>query len=96
MGYGLVDTGYSKKNQALQGMSQTAQSETQRNIANDNIKQAEKGQKKANAGAGASAGAAIGANMASSMGLGAASIGASALATGGIGLAAGLLFSELF
>ena len=38
MGYGLVDTGYSKKNQALQGMSQTAQSETQRNIANDNIK----------------------------------------------------------
>lgn len=96
MAYGLVNAGNTKKNQALSGIGKTAQDENQRNIANDNIKQAESNQKKSNAGMGASTGAMIGANMASGMGLGAASIGLSALASGGIGLAAGLLFSELF
>jgi uncharacterized protein YcfJ len=96
MPYGLINTGASKKQQAISGLSKSASDENNRNIANENIKQAESAQKKTNASTGAAAGATIGAQMASGMGLGAASIGASALATGGIGLAAGLLLSELF
>lgn len=96
MAYGLMNTGASKKNQALAGLNKTAQDENQRNIANENIEQAESAQKKSNAGMGASTGAVIGGQMASSMGLGAASIGASALASGGIGLVGALLLSELF
>lgn len=94
--YGLINTGASKKQQAISGLSKSASDENNRNIANENIKQAKIAQKKTNAGAGAATGATVGANMASGMGLGAASIGASALASGGIGLAAGLLLSELF
>ena len=94
--YGLINTGASKKQQAISGLSKSASDENNRNIANENIKQAESAQKTTNASTGAATGATIGANMASSMGLGAASIGASALASGGIGLAAGLLLSELF
>lgn len=96
MAYGLINTGASKKRQALSGLKQSASDENNRNIANENIKQAESAQKKTNASTGAATGATIGATMASNMGLGAASIGASALASGGIGLAAGLLLSELF
>jgi|26BtaG_2_1085354.scaffolds.fasta_scaffold00050_57 hypothetical protein len=94
--YGLINTGASKKQQAISGLSKSASDENNRNIANKNIKQAESAQKKTNASTGAATGATIGATMASNMGLGAASIGASALASGGIGLAAGLLLSELF
>lgn len=96
MTYGLINAGNSKKQQAISGLRKSASDENSRNIANKNIKQAEKAQKKTNASTGASTGAVIGGQMASSMGLGAASIGASALASGGIGLAAGLLLSELF
>lgn len=96
MAYGLINTGASKKQQAISGLSKSASDENNRNIANENIKQAESAQKKTNASTGAATGATIGATMASNMGLGAASIGASALASGGIGLAAGLLLSELF
>ena len=94
--YGLINTGASKKQQAISGLSKSASDENNRNIANKNIEQAESAQKKTNASTGAATGATIGATMASNMGLGAASIGASALASGGIGLAAGLLLSELF
>ena len=87
--YGLINTGASKKQQAMYGFQKSASDENNRNIANENIKQAESAQKKTNASTGAATGA-------SNMGLGAASIGASALASGGIGLAAGLLLSELF
>jgi hypothetical protein len=96
MSYGLINTGSNKKNLALSGFRDSAKAENQRNIANNQLEQAERAQRKTNAGMGASTGATIGATMASNMGLGAASIGASALASGGIGLAAGLLLSELF
>lgn len=108
MAYGLVNAGNTKKNQALSGIGKTAQDENQRNIANDNIKQAESNQKKSNAGMGASTGAMIGAQMAGSAastaaaggaaatGIASLGVGGAALATGGIGLAAGLLLSELF
>jgi len=64
MAYGLMNAANTKKNQALSGLSKSAQDENQRNIANDNIKQAERAQTKTNAGMGASTGALIGAQMA--------------------------------
>lgn len=64
MAYGLINAANTKKNQALSGLSKSAQDENQRNIANDNIKQAERAQTKTNAGMGASTGALIGAQMA--------------------------------
>lgn len=94
MGYGIINTGGTTKQRALSGMRQSADSEQQRNIANKNIEAADDAAKKTNAGAGLSTGAVIGANMAS--GVAGASVGLSALATGGIGLGAALLLSELF
>ena len=102
MGYGLLNSGTSTKDQALSGMEQNAQAEQQRNIANDNIEAAEDAAKKTNAATGASVGATAGVTSAStaiSSGAAAAGTGtllASGLATGGIGLAAGLLLTELF
>lgn len=139
MAYGLINAANTKKNQALSGFSKSAQDENQRNIANDNIEQAERAQTKTNAGMGASTGALIGAQMAgnaatagaagtaaatgaaagttaaagtaaatgaaasgaaaggaAATGIAGLGVGGAALATGGIGLAAGLLLSELF
>ena len=94
MAYGLLNTGFNKKNQALRGLEKSASDENQRNIQNERLDQAESQAKKTNAGTGAATGAMVGANMAS--GVAGASVGLSALATGGVGLAAGLLLSELF
>lgn len=100
--YGLINTGASKKQQAISGLSKSASDENNRNIANENIKQAESAQKKSTAAAGASTGAIIGTQAASSAiaggtaAAGAGTLLASGLASGGIGLAAGLLLSELF
>lgn len=101
MSYGLLNTGGSIRNQAKAGMRQSASDETNRNIANTNIEQQEKMTRKTNAGAGLATGAMIGANAASgaiAAGTAAAGTGtllASGLATGGIGLLAGLALTEL-
>lgn len=96
MGYGILQQGRDVKNQAKSAIQGASRLEDNRNNQNKAIKSAEKQTKVANATAGATTGAMAGAQAASTAGLGAASIGASALATGGIGLAAGLLLSELF
>ena len=96
MSYGLLQQGRTVKSQAMSGMKNAATLEQNRNQSNENIAQADKNAKNANAMTGATTGAMIGAGAASTAGLGAASMVASGLATGGIGLAAGLLLSELF
>lgn len=108
MSYGILNTGNSVKQQALGGLRQNAQEETNRNIANKNLDQAEKMATKSNMGAGAGVGASIGLSAAASGAATAASTGVAAtgiagmgalgagLAGGGIGLAAGFLLSELF
>ena len=108
MAYGLLQQGSNVKQQAMGGMRQAAQLEQNRNQQNTAIKMQDKQAKTANATAGATTGAMIGANMAATGAATAASTGVAAtgiagmgalgagLATGGIGLAAGLLLSELF
>lgn len=96
MGYGVINTGANVKQRALSSMQQTSQLESNRNEANKNIKAADSSAKKTNAAAGVSTGAMIGGNMATGMGLGATSVGLSALASGGVGLGVALLLSELF
>jgi hypothetical protein len=108
MGYSLVNQGQAVKNQAMSGIRDAAKMEHQRNQANKNIKMQEKSAKTANATAGATTGAMIGTSMAATGAATAATTGVAAtgiagmsalgagLATGGIGLAAGLLLSELF
>lgn len=102
MAYGLLNAGADVKGQAMQGMKSTANEENQRNIANNNIEAGEKAAKKSNASAGATTGAIAGVQAASSaaaaagMTAGTGTLIASGLATGGIGLMAGLVLSELF
>lgn len=96
MSYGLMQAGNETKRQAMQGLSASAREENQRNMTNKGIKAQESAAKKTNASAGAATGATIGANLAATSGIAGASVGLSALATGGVGLAAGLILSELF
>jgi len=108
MGYGILQQGQTVKNQAKSGIRSAAKLEENRNNQNKAIQASEKQAKASNATAGATIGAMAGANMASTAAATAASGGAAATgiaglgvmgaaaATGGIGLAAGLLLSELF
>ena len=69
MGYSILDLGNDTRKQALSGLREATSREQEREIANDNLKQAEKQQKMSSVGMGASvgmmaggpAGAAIGA-----------------------------------
>ena len=87
MGYGLLQTGQSTKNQAMSGLQNAAQLENNRNQMNENLKSAEKQEKVSTTAAGATTGAMVGMEVGGSAGgpWGAA-----------IGAAAGFLLSELF
>jgi predicted phage tail protein len=104
-----MQQGRSVKNQAMKGISTAAKLEQNRNLTNDGIDRAETSAKTTNATAGATTGAMIGANVGAAATVAAAVPGAAAatgvgalgalgagLATGGVGLVAGLLLSELF
>ncbi|WP_299940414.1 hypothetical protein [uncultured Microbulbifer sp.] len=83
--YGLISVGRGVKRDAMQGMEKVAQQEQERELRNDQLKQAEKQQKSTNVGAGASIGM----------------MAAKGTAVGGpwgavIGALAGLAASELF
>tara|TARA_R110002167_G_scaffold91458_1_gene246080 strand:- start:154356 stop:154679 length:324 start_codon:yes stop_codon:yes gene_type:complete len=106
MAYGLIDTGRGLKSSSMQGMKVAAEQETNRNIANTNIEQMEDSAKSTNAATGATTGAMIGAQAATTAaattaaggvatGIGAMGMVGAGMATGGIGLVAGLLLSEL-
>ena len=102
MSYGLLQQGGNVKNQAMSGIRDAAKLEQNRNLSNSAIDRQGSQAKTSNATAGATTGAMMGvraANAAIASGSAAAGTGtllASGLASGGIGLAAGLLLSELF
>lgn len=85
MGYSLLDIGQSTRQQALKGMQDVANQEEQREVANKQLKSAQKAQTMSNIGTGAGVGAMVGtqAGMAGGGPIGAA-VGA------GIGLIASL------
>ena len=96
MSYGILNTGRSTKDQAMTGLRNAAQLEQNRNLKNDQIERQEDAADASTQATAATSAATLGAGMASSAGLGTASILASGLASGGIGLVAGLLLTELF
>ena len=107
MGYSLIDQSRTVKNQAKRGLQDAAKMEQKRNLTNDGLERQESQAKAANATAGATTGAMIGASIGAAGTATAATTGVAAtglagmgamgagLATGGIGLAAGLLLTEL-
>ena len=59
MGYGLIDVGANTRQQAMAGMEASAERETARKTANDQLKSAEKSQKMSAIGTGAGIGTMI-------------------------------------
>ncbi len=86
MGYGLLDIANQTRREALEGLGSTAQLETQRETANQQLKAQKKQGQMSMIGVGAGTGAAIGATYGAAGG----PIGM------GIGAAAGLLASSFF
>lgn len=86
MAYSILDVGGDTRKQALSGLREATSREHEREIANDNIKQAERQQTMSSVGMGASAGLMAG--------MQAGSVGGPAGMA--IGAAAGFVLGELF
>lgn len=84
MSYGLIGMGQAQKREAMSGTGKAADLENQRNMANDQLKQAAKDQKRSNQSSMAGTGAMIG--MMTPLGPVGAAIGA------GVGYMIGSLF----